>query len=177
MQSVFNSIATLSLLGVVLLLFASSALLKMVRDLQAGLTDLQAANNLGGLGGAAAMTVAEFAAPDDRPSYVLVVDAGCPACRDRAREFAAIPADRIDGHRTALTTDAACEDWFAAGPVRVLVDSALMGRVGVGVTPSLLKYDQDGIEQWRRIVGSTEDLRRLLDLTPTGGPGRPVPAV
>lgn len=41
MQTVVNSLAVLAFLGVVLLLFANSALLRIVRDLQAAMTDLR----------------------------------------------------------------------------------------------------------------------------------------
>ena len=176
MQTVFNSIAALSLLGVVLLLFASSALLRIVRDLQAGLTDLQAATGPGQFGGMAAMTVAEFASPDDRPTYVVVVDAACPACHDRARDLTDVAVGYQGGHLAVLTTDPACEAWFPDGSVRVTVDSALLGRVGVGVTPTMLKYDPDGTELWRRVVGSQEDLHRLLDITPATQTQQVVPA-
>jgi hypothetical protein len=141
MQTVFNSIAVLALLAVVLLLFANAALLKMVRDLQAGLAEVQAGS--GTFSGGPAMTMPEFAAPDELPTYVLV-------------------AGYASGHLAALTGDQACADWLAGTPVRVTVDRAVLGRVGVGVTPTLLKYGSDGVEAWRRLVGSDEDLLRLL---------------
>jgi hypothetical protein len=160
MQTVFNSIAVLALLAVVLLLFANAALLKMVRDLQAGLAEVQAGS--GTFSGGPAMTMPEFAAPDELPTYVLVVDAGCPNCHDRAVGYGRLSAGYASGHLAALTGDQACADWLAGTPVRVTVDRAVLGRVGVGVTPTLLKYGSDGVEAWRRLVGSDEDLLRLL---------------
>jgi hypothetical protein len=170
MENLFNSIAVLALLGVVLLLFASAAMLKMIRDLQAGLVEAQAAGGPAQFRPPAVTNVAEFAAPDALPTYVMVVHSSCPACRDRASEFVDLAADYTGGHLAALTSDAVCRDWFPGDQVRVVVDSALLGRIGIGVTPSMVKYGPDGAEQWRRVVGSAEDLRQLLDIVPATTP-------
>ncbi|MBX6356345.1 MAG: hypothetical protein IRZ05_10895 [Micromonosporaceae bacterium] len=161
----------LALLGVVLLLFANSALLKMVRDLQQALMELRSAGPAA-FGGAEAMTVAQFAAGDGRPTYVLVVDAACPACRERAEDYSRLSAGADSspgmdtGHLVVLTKDAVCRDWFSNAAVRVLLDPVLLGTVGVGVTPMLIKYDSDGTEQWRRVVGSQLDLHRFVGAAP-----------
>ncbi|WBB70078.1 hypothetical protein [Micromonospora sp. WMMD812] len=170
MQNLFNSVAVLALLGVVLLLFASAAMLKMIRDLQAGLVEAQAAGGPAQFRAPAVRTVADFAAPDAKPTYVMVVHSACPACRDRASELVGLAASYTGGHLAVLTADAACRDWFPGEHVRVVVDAVLLGRIAVGVTPSIVKYAPDGAEQWRRVVGSTEDLYDLLDIVPADAP-------
>jgi hypothetical protein len=170
MASVMYSFTMLALLGVVLLLFATSALLRMIRDLQAAVIDLQS-HGAPALAGTPAMTVAEYASGDGRPTYVLVVSASCPACRERSREFAELATGFAGGHLAALTGEPACATWFDGTGVAVAVDPVLLGRIGVGVTPTLLQYGADGTESWRRVVGSVADLRRLLDLPgPTSDP-------
>jgi len=157
MANVFEAVAVLALLGVVLLLFANSALLKMVRDLQQALAETGG----GGLGATPAMTLPQFAAGDGRATYVLVVDAGCPACRDRAADYARLGGGPTGGELVALVKDRTCAEWFDGSAVRVVLDPALLGTVGVGVTPMLLKYAADGTEQWRRVIGSRQDLQRF----------------
>lgn len=49
----------------------------------------------------------------------------------------------------------------------MLVDGSLLGKVGVSVTPTLIKYTQHGTESWRRIVGSDDDLDRFIRLDTT----------
>ncbi|MFI5915751.1 hypothetical protein [Dactylosporangium sp. NPDC051541] len=171
MTSMFNAIAVLALLGVVLLLFANSALLKMVRDLQRALVEAQAGGH-GAFGATPAMTVPRFAAGDGRSTYVLVVDASCPACRDRAEDYAQLSRAAPAGELVALVKDQACAVWFAASAVRVEFDAALLGTVGVGVTPMLIRYDPDGTEAWRRVVGSREDLDRFLEISESGAAER-----
>ncbi|MFI7604560.1 hypothetical protein ACIBTV_05490 [Micromonospora sp. NPDC049366] len=170
MQNLFNSIAVLALLGVVLLLFASAAMLKMIRDLQAGLVEAHTAGGPAQFRAPPVRAVPEFAAADARPTYVMVVHSTCPACRDRASELVGLADSYRAGHLAALTADASCRDWFPGDRVRVVVDSALLGRIAIGVTPSLVKYDPDGTEQWRRVVGSTKDLYDLLDIVPADAP-------
>ncbi|GAA0923166.1 TlpA family protein disulfide reductase [Virgisporangium aurantiacum] len=163
MASVMYSLTVLALMGVVLLLIATSAMLKMIRDLQAAVIDLQTHGGPA-LAGTPAMTIAEYASGDEQPTYVLVVSASCPACRERSREFVDLATEYAGGHLAALTEEPACATWFDGTGVAVAVDPMLLGRIGVGVTPTLLKYGADGTESWRRVVGSVGDLRRLLDL-------------
>ena len=67
------------------------------------------------------------------------------------------------GHAyAAVSADPACADWFTGTRVTPHIDSDLLGHIGVSVTPTLIKYDGTGAEQWRRVVASDADLERLL---------------
>lgn len=108
------------------------------------------------------LQVDAFARNDNQPTFAMVVDSACPACHDRslrfakhagndsARAFAAVSADRVAG------------EWFSGTAVAVHIDADLLGHIGVSVTPTLIKYDGTGREQWRRVVASDADLERLL---------------
>ncbi|MFC6087067.1 hypothetical protein [Sphaerisporangium aureirubrum] len=157
MQNVVNSLAVFAFLGMVLALFAISALLKTVRELQRAVL----ATPVPGATGVRRM--ARFESPDDDPTFVLVVSEQCQSCRERAAHLAAIPSGLLQGHLTTLSASAACAAWVAgADHVRAVVDADLLGSVAVGATPSLVKYAPDGTEEWRRVVGSDADLDRLL---------------
>jgi hypothetical protein len=163
MQSVVNSLAVLSFLGVILLLFANSALLRIVRDLQQAVTQMRAATPTAS--DQAHLRVEPFARNDDRPTFALVVDSACPACRERSVHLAELASDpsRV---LLAVSADEACAAWFAGTGVQARIDSDLLGHVGVNVTPTLIKYDHTGREQWRRVVASDADLDRLLAAEP-----------
>jgi hypothetical protein len=165
MRTVTNSLAVLALLGAVLSMFAFSALLKMVRDLQAAVLELRAA---GGPAAEAPGSLPELAAPDGRPTFALVVDAHCPACRDRARRLVDLAPQVTAGNLIVITADDECASWVggAGDRLAVRVDPVLLGRMGVGVTPALVKFDPVGGEVWRRILADDDDLIRLLELTP-----------
>jgi hypothetical protein len=134
----------------------------MVRDLQRALVEAQGGGS-GTFGGTPVMTLPQFGSDDERPTYVLVVDANCLACRDRADDYARLSGSGLTGHLVALTKDPACAGWFTGSAVHVVLDPVLLGTVGVGVTPMLLEYGPDGTERWRRVVGSRLDLHRLVD--------------
>jgi hypothetical protein len=163
MQSVVNSLAALAFVGMVLLLFAASALLKLVRDLQAALTELR-------LGTPPVLDrmhlyVPALADGSGADTYLLVVDDGCPACAERARRLVEIAASGGPGRVVAASADERCGAWFAGSLVDFRLDAGLVGHIGVSVTPMLVKYDGGGHEQWRRVVASDQDLDRLMDLT------------
>jgi hypothetical protein len=161
MDSVVGSLAALAFLGVVLLLFANSALLKLVRDLQEGLADLRLAV---GRGDEPRPAVPAFASGTGQPTFALLVDAQCPACAERAERLVVLAARNPSARLVAVSADPGCAAWFDDG-VTVHIDAGLVGRIGVNVTPTLLKYGPDGEEEWRRVVGSDADLDRLLGLT------------
>lgn len=158
MQNVINSLAILAFLGVIVALFALSALLKMVRELQRA-----------ALGASAQVpvepgvrSVSRFASLDGRPTFVLVVSDHCLSCRERAERLAVVAGDRVEGHLKLLSAASACAAWVAGTKIDCIVDADLLGTVAVGVTPSLVKYAPDGTEAWRRVVGSDDDLNRYL---------------
>ncbi|MEO3808040.1 hypothetical protein ABGB17_03465 [Sphaerisporangium sp. B11E5] len=160
MQNVVNSLAVFAFLGMVISLFAVSALLKMVRELRRAVlaTPVPAT--------ATVRRVARFASPDGLPTFVLVVSEQCLSCRERAARLAAIPPGLIRGHLTLLSASAACARWAeGADHIRAVTDADLLGSVAVGATPSLVRYAPDGTEEWRRVVGSDGDLERLLDMS------------
>lgn len=160
MQSVVNSLAVLAFLGVVLLLFANSALLRIVRDLQAAMTDLRAVS--AGPTDRGHLQVDAFARDDQRPTFTMVVDSACPACQDRSVRFAKYAGDDRAHAYAAVSADRVAGEWFAGTAVAAHVDADLLGHIGVSVTPTLIKYDGTGREQWRRVVASDADLERLL---------------
>lgn len=157
MQTAINSLAVLSFLGTALLFFAFSALLKTVRELQAAVVRTQS--------GAPAPNVtrsnARFRSDDGRPTFVLVVSELCSNCRDRTSHLTAGAGAAAPGH-VAVLCASGCSDWVSDSLVAPIVDAELLGALGVGAMPSLLKYAPDGTEEWRRVVGSDEDLDALL---------------
>ncbi len=156
-QNVVNSLAVFAFLGMVVALFAISALLRTVRELQQAVLAAPAP------GPAAVRRLARFASADGRPTFVLVVSEHCLSCRDRAGHLASIPPGAIDGHLIQLSATEACAAWVERAPhVSAVTDAELLGSVAVGATPSLVKYAPDGAEEWRRAVGSDPDLDRLL---------------
>lgn len=163
MRTVTDSLAVLALIGALVSMFAFSALLKMVRDLQAAVLELRWA-----LAPAAEppRPLTELATRDGRPTFALVVDARCPACRDRVRRLVEIAPRVTGGNLTVITADEQCASWVdgAEGPA-VQVDPELLGQIGVGVTPALVKFDPAGAEIWRRVVADDDDLIRLLELS------------
>ncbi|NAS26762.1 hypothetical protein GT755_34455 [Herbidospora sp. NEAU-GS84] len=157
-QNVVNSLAVFAFLGMVIALFAISALLRIVRELQQAVLAVPAAP-----GPDAVRRVPRFASADGRPTFVLVVSEQCPSCRDRAAHLAGMPPGRVDGRLVLLSAGEACAAWAGPAPhVEAVVDADLLGSVAVGATPSLVKYAPDGAEEWRRVVGSDPDLDRLL---------------
>ncbi|WP_030455381.1 hypothetical protein [Herbidospora cretacea] len=157
-QNVVNSLAVFAFLGMVIALFAISALLRIVRELQQAVLAATAAP-----GPDAVRRVTRFASADGRPTFVLVVSEQCPSCRDRAAHLAGLPPGRVDGHLVLLSAGEAGAAWVGSAPhVEAVVDAGLLGSVAVGATPSLVKYAPDGAEEWRRMVGSDPDLDRLL---------------
>ncbi|WP_062428507.1 hypothetical protein [Herbidospora daliensis] len=159
MQNVVNSLAVFAFLGMVIALFAISALLRIVRELQQAVISALAAVS----GPETVRRVARFASSDGRPTFVLVVSEQCPSCRARAVHLAGMPSGQVGGHLVLLAAAEACAAWVEAAPhVEAVVDADLLGSVAVGATPSLVKYAPDGAEEWRRVVGSDPDLDRLL---------------
>jgi hypothetical protein len=158
MQNVFNSLAVLAFLGAIVALFAFSALLKIVRELQqaalAGPTPYSGVRE-----------VSRFASQDGLPTFVLVVSEHCQSCRDRAARLASLPAGSVRGHLVMLSGGLAVAGWAeGADDVTVITEPELLGSIAVGVTPTLVKYATDGTEEWRRVVGSDTDLDRQLGL-------------
>jgi hypothetical protein len=161
MQNIMNTIAVLALLGTVISLFALSALLKMVRDLQ---------NEVRGMASVAPVptmqrSVPRFASADGLPTFVLVVREECYLCADRARRLALVAGSAVQGHLVLLAATPGCADWVASTDVTAIIDADLLGTVAVGGTPSLVKYAADGTEEWRRAVGSDEDLDTYLGVS------------
>ncbi|MDX6235537.1 MAG: hypothetical protein QOG10_352 [Kribbellaceae bacterium] len=159
MQSAINSLAVLSFLGTALLFFAFSALLKTVRELQAGLVRTQS--------GAPAPNVtrsnSRFRSDDGLPTFVLVVSERCNNCRDRTRRLVEVAGVAVAGHVVVLCASG-CTDWVPDSEVTPIADADLLGVLGVGAMPSLVRYAPDGTEEWRRVVGSDEDLDALLGI-------------
>ncbi|WP_062357541.1 hypothetical protein [Herbidospora yilanensis] len=158
MQNVINSLAVFGFLGMVIALFAISALLRIVRELQQAVLAVPAAP-----GPDTVRRVTRFASADGRPTFVLVVSEQCPSCRARAVHLAGMPPGRVKGRLVLLSAGEAGAAWAGPAPhVEAVVDAELLGSVAVGATPSLVKYAPDGTEEWRRAVGSDPDLDRLL---------------
>ena len=160
MQTVVNSLAVLAFLGVVLLLFANSALLRIVRDQQAAMADLRAVTMSATDQGH--RQVDAFARNDNRPTFAIVVDSACPACHDRSLRFTKYASNEPAQAFAAVSADPVAGEWFSGTAVATHVDADLLGHIGVSVTPTLIKYDGTGREQWRRVVASDADLERLL---------------
>ncbi|MEU4511404.1 hypothetical protein AB0G05_18085 [Nonomuraea wenchangensis] len=163
MSAFFDSLAVLSFLGTVLLLFAFAALLNMVRELRAKLLQAQAAAPAA----PAVRSVARFGSEDGRPTFVLVVSEHCPLCVERARHLAAVAGPDLAGHAVLLASAGHCADWVAGSEVLPVIDAALLGQLAVGATPTLVKYSADGTEEWRRVVGSDEDLDTYVAVSPS----------
>lgn len=163
MRAFLDSLAVLSFLGTVLLLFAFAALLNMIRELQAKLLQAQAAAPAA----PAVRSVARFGSDDGLPTFVLVVSERCPNCQERSRRLAAVAGPDLAGHAVLLASADRCAEWVADSQVEPVIDAALLGTVAVGATPTLVKYSADGTEEWRRVVGSDDDLDAFLAISPS----------
>ncbi|GGP05396.1 hypothetical protein LDL08_06320 [Nonomuraea glycinis] len=163
MRAFLDSLTVLSFLGTVLLLFAFAAMLNMVRELQGKLLQAQAAAPAA----PAVRSVDRFGSADGLPTFVLVVSEHCPNCRERAHHLAAVAGPDLSGHAVLLASADRCAEWVAAGEVLPVIDAALVGTVAVGATPTLVKYAADGTEEWRRVVGSDDDLDAFLAVSPS----------
>ncbi|WP_049556349.1 hypothetical protein [Nonomuraea sp. SBT364] len=163
MRAFLDSLAVLSFLGTVLLLFAFAALLNMIRELQAKLLQAQAAAPAA----PAVRSVARFGSEDGLPTFVLVVSERCPNCQERSRRLAAVAGPGLAGHAVLLASADRCAEWVADSQVEPVIDAALLGTVAVGATPTLVKYSADGTEEWRRVVGSDDDLDAFLAISPS----------
>ncbi|WP_157549241.1 hypothetical protein [Nonomuraea candida] len=163
MRAFLDSVAVLSFLGTVLLLFAFAALLNMIRELQGKLLQAQAATPAA----PAVRSVARFGSDDGLPTFVLVVSERCPNCQERSRRLAAVAGPDMAGHAVLLASADRCAEWVAGSEVVPVIDAALLGTVAVGATPTLVKYSADGTEEWRRVVGSDDDLDAFLAVSPS----------
>src|SRR5262245_54413127 len=110
MQSVVNSLAVLAFLGVVLLLFANSALLKLVRDLQVALAEMRL--GIPQVEDRSHLNVPALADAAGGETYLLIVDDRCPACAERARRFVEVAANGRPGRMVAASADVQCATWF-----------------------------------------------------------------
>jgi hypothetical protein len=152
-QQVFNAMAVLAFLGVILLAFAGSAMLRMLRDLQ---------DSVVGTFGLGDERIPELAAPGGGERHVLVVEHNCVACRDRVAAIRALP--EAPSGLVVLGDTADVRDWLgdAANAPEVIVEPAVWNAVAVTATPTMLRVDAAGTVLWRRIVGSNEELTALL---------------
>jgi hypothetical protein len=163
MRAFLDSLAVLSFVGTVLLLFAFASLLNMVRVLQSKLLYAQAAAPAA----PAVRSVARFASEDGLPTFVLVVSEHCPNCRERAHHLATVAGPGLSGHAVLLSSADRCAEWVVDSHVLPVIDAALVGVIAVGATPTLVKYSADGTEEWRRVVGSDDDLDAFLAVSPS----------
>ena len=163
MRAFLDSLTVLSFLGTVLLLFAFAAMLNMVRELQGKLLQAQAAAPAA----PAVRSVDRFGSHDGLPTFVLVVSEHCPNCRDRAHHLAAVAGPDLSGHAVLLASADRCAEWVAAGEVLPVIDAALVGTVAVGGVLDQRRGRADGTEEWRRVVGSDDDLDAFLAVSPS----------
>ncbi|MFD1939568.1 MULTISPECIES: hypothetical protein [Nonomuraea] len=161
MQNIVNSLAVLAFLGTVLALFALSAMLRMIRDLQNATIKAAVAT----VDHTTPRVVERFGDADGRPTYVLVVTAVCGNCEERALHLARVAHAVPDAHLVLLSATLSCAEWVAGTPVEAVIDAELLGRIAVGATPTLLKYTAGGVEEWRRLAGSDDDLDTMLGVS------------
>lgn len=154
MEEAIDALAVMAFIGVVILLFGVSAILRIVRDLQS--SELLRRDSHPDV-----RRVQEFATGGSHTwTCVLVVSARCPACQARAGHFSQRGSPPTL-NRILLAPHDSCRSWAHDGSA-VVIDPVLMGKVGVTATPTLVVYDAAGLEQWRRIVGSDDELDLLL---------------
>lgn len=159
MRPVFEALAVLAFVGVVLLMFAWSALLSSVRE-------LQQARRLDRPTAGAAPIVRGLADPGGRATIALVVDAGCELCHERLGDFAAAAADLDPSavRPVVVGADESVRSWASAGQrLPVIVDPTVWSDLAVPATPLLAAVEPDGELRWQRLVGSREELLGYLD--------------
>lgn len=161
MRPVFEALAVLAFVGVVLLLFAWSALLSAVRE-------LQQARRSERPGVGPAPVVRGLADPDGRATVALVVDSACELCHERLADFVPLaPALRNrDVRPVVVGSDDGVRSWSSApgDELPVLVDASVWSDLAVPATPLLAAVEPDGTLRWQRLVGSREELLAHLDL-------------
>lgn len=164
MRPVFEAMAVLALVGVVVLLFAWSALLATVRELQA------ARRSEGDSGPGLVRVVRGLADPDGRLTVALVVEADCASCRERLGEFGALAATLRTRDMRPLVV-AADHRLAATDPdLPVIVDPTVWTDLAVPATPLLAAVEPDGQVRWQRLIGSHDELvGHLSGLTSTTG--------
>lgn len=159
MGPVFEALAVLAFLGVVLLLFAWSALLSTIRE-------LQEANRLDRPRLGAPPVVRGLADPDGRVTAALVVDASCELCHERLAEFVPL-SGRLrerDVRPVVVGSDESVRSWMnGSGELPVLVDPTVWSDLAVPATPLLAAVEPGGALRWQRLVGSREELVEHLE--------------
>jgi hypothetical protein len=155
MQSLANALAVISFIGVVILLFGYSALLRIIRDLQSAVLHTQT--------GGTADAIAEFSS-SSVGTLVLAVSAGCESCAGRI----AYLADRVSDvpFATIVLSPASVDGQFptrdGGGSLQAIVDAGLVGKVSPTATPTAIFYDAEGLEQVRRIISSDDELEDFI---------------
>ncbi len=157
MTGVWPALIVLAWVVIVLLAFAYAALLRDLREIQAGI-------RAGDIERATAVTAPALATSNVEGTYALVVDPACGTCASAVTTFAK-HANATEGTPDRRIVAAADEvkGWPEAGAVGVIVDRALWDRLRVQTTPLLLRFDPAGVLRERRIVGSVKHLEKLLE--------------
>lgn len=150
MTALALALAGAALIGVVILAFGYSALLRIIDELQRAISTG---------GGIARDPVPALAG--GRVSVAIVVDSGCRSCADRLDELAkrlgSEPSDLIDFHVIGAFDGADI-------PTRVRAhrDPALTGTLAVTVRPCGLVFDGEGRELRRSVLGDPRALEDLI---------------
>lgn len=165
MRPVFEAMAVLALVGVVVLLFAWSALLATVRELQA------ARRAETGTRQGPSRAVPGLTDPDGRLTVALVVESDCASCHERLADFEPLAA-QLRGHGVRPVVVASDHRAAAASPdLPVVLDPGVWTDLAVAATPLLAAVEPDGQLRWQRLVGSREELLGQLNslTSSTGG--------
>ncbi|WP_117213696.1 hypothetical protein [Allorhizocola rhizosphaerae] len=152
MTAVWQALIVLAWMVLLLLVFAYAALLRDVRELQAGV-------RTGDLAASGKVTAPALATSNEEGTYALAVDPACASCRIAVGAFAQ-PAAGPD--RRIVTAVDEVTDWPEAAAVGVVVDRALWDSLHIQTTPMLLRFDPAGVLRERQIVGSAKHLEKLL---------------
>lgn len=158
MSALALALAGLALFGVVLLGFACSALLRLLREIQAAIA--------GGMVGEP-RAMSEFIGTG--MSLVMAIDRSCRTCIDRTGDLSELvnSLDPLPSNLSISVVTSGENSGIADLPesVALISDSALIGRMGVSIFPTGLVYDATGQEIGRSVLADRVALERLLKWT------------
>lgn len=149
MTNLYQGVAVLALIGVVILAFGMSAMIRLIDGLKRDIRYMQPLHP---------SPTMDHLVKDGRRTAVLAVDYACSGSKIRAQELA------YADNAVILANDQRCREWVSNEQIPLVVSADLLEQLNVRATPSLLIVDPDGSLSCQHVIGSRDDLMNHIDL-------------